>query len=95
MSVNEYTKPVVSLNRAISRKKVFVKPVVKTDPYKLIKFGIWTYFILLIFEGGLRKWVLPQLAAPLLVVRDPVVILILISAWNKGLITLNKYLWKI
>ncbi len=35
---------------------------------------IWLYFWLLIFEGALRKWVVPQLAAPLLIIRDPVVI---------------------
>lgn len=35
---------------------------------------IWLYFWLLIFEGALRKWVLPQFSTPLLVIRDPVVI---------------------
>ncbi len=33
------------------------------------------YFILWVFEGTLRKWVLPGLATPLLVVRDPVLLL--------------------
>lgn len=37
---------------------------------------IWLYFWLLIFEGALRKWIVPQLSAPLLIVRDPVVIMI-------------------
>lgn len=41
---------------------------------------IWLYFWLLIFEGALRKWVFPPLSAPLLVVRDPVVLLIYIQA---------------
>ena len=36
---------------------------------------IWLYFWLLLIEGALRKWVLPQLSNPLLIVRDPVVIL--------------------
>lgn len=35
---------------------------------------VWAYFFLLIFEGALRKWVLPSLATPLLVVRDPIVL---------------------
>lgn len=35
---------------------------------------IYLYFLLLIFEGALRKWVVPQLATPLLIIRDPVVI---------------------
>ncbi len=37
---------------------------------------IWLYFWLLLFEGALRKWVAPQLANPLLIIRDPVVLLI-------------------
>ena len=37
---------------------------------KRIKQMIWLYFFLLIFEGALRKWFLPFLATPLLVVRD-------------------------
>ncbi len=40
----------------------------------------WVYFLLLIFEGALRKWILPQLSAPLLVVRDPIALLIIIEA---------------
>ena len=41
---------------------------------------IWLYFALLIAEGALRKWILPSLTAPLLVVRDPVVLLIYVQA---------------
>ncbi len=37
---------------------------------------IWLYFCLLLIEGALRKWVAPQLSNPLLIVRDPVVLLI-------------------
>jgi hypothetical protein len=40
----------------------------------------WLYFLLLIFEGSLRKWVLPQFSAPLLIVRDPVAIIIILQA---------------
>ena len=36
---------------------------------------IWLYFWLLIIEGALRKWVFPQLSNPLLIVRDPVLLL--------------------
>lgn len=42
----------------------------------------WLYFLLLIFEGALRKWVAPQLSAPLLVIRDPVAILIIWEAYR-------------
>src|ERR1700704_2356784 len=41
---------------------------------------IWLYFWLLIFEGALRKWLVPSLSAPLLIVRDPVVLLIYLQA---------------
>jgi hypothetical protein len=41
---------------------------------------IWLYFVLLITEGALRKWALPSLSAPLLVVRDPLVLLIYVQA---------------
>lgn len=40
-----------------------------------VRYLLWIYFLLLIFEGTLRKWFLPGLATPLLVVRDPVAIL--------------------
>ncbi len=36
-----------------------------------IRLCIWIYFWLLIFEGSLRKWFLPQLSTPLLLIRDP------------------------
>jgi hypothetical protein len=37
---------------------------------------IWLYILLLVIEGALRKWVVPQLSNPLLLVRDPIVLLI-------------------
>ena len=40
---------------------------------------IWLYLWLLIFEGALRKWI-PPLSIPLLVVRDPLVLLIYLQA---------------
>lgn len=76
------------------KKKIFLpnpSPVTRTfdDPYAALKKGIWVYFILLIFEGGLRKWVFPGLAAPLLIVRDPVAIWLLVVAWRRGLLKVN------
>lgn len=53
-------------------------------PMPLLKKLIWAYFLLLIFEGALRKWILPPLAAPLLLVRDPVAILIVWEAYRQG-----------
>ena len=44
----------------------------------------WAYFLLLIFEGALRKWIVPGLSAPLLLIRDPLGMLILIEAFRRG-----------
>lgn len=58
----------------------------------LLKKGIWVYFLLLIFEGALRKWVLPSLATPLLVVRDPIALWLLLTCWRRHLLPSNLYL---
>jgi hypothetical protein len=47
---------------------------------KFLKNGIWFYFILLIMEGGLRRWFLPSLATPLLIIRDPLAAFLLFNA---------------
>ncbi len=47
---------------------------------KFLKKGIWLYFILLIIEGGLRRWFLPSLATPLLIIRDPLAAFLLFNA---------------
>jgi hypothetical protein len=48
----------------------------------LLKKLFWLYFLLLIFEGALRKWIMPQFSGPLLLVRDPVALLIIIEAFR-------------
>jgi len=63
------------------------------DPNRGIRRGIWWYFILLIFEGALRKWFLPGLSTPLLVIRDPIALYVVLAAWNRGLILNNIYLF--
>jgi len=65
--------------------------VKKKDPLLTLKYGVWAYFLLLIFEGALRKWILPGLSTPLLIVRDPVAIWLLIAVWQKGLFPFNSY----
>ncbi|HEA31093.1 MAG TPA: hypothetical protein ENH91_14060 [Leeuwenhoekiella sp.] len=59
---------------------------------KILKWGIWAYFLLLIFEGSLRKWVLPGLATPLLVVRDPIAIWLIYLSWKRNLLPTNIYI---
>src|SRR5260221_8793698 len=60
---------------------------------RLLKQGVWIYFLLLIFEGALRKWILPGLATPLLVIRDPIAIWLIIKSLKRGLLTVNFYLF--
>ena len=48
---------------------------------KQIRRLLWLYFWLLIMEGALRKWVLPGLSNPILLVREPVALLALYWAW--------------
>lgn len=48
----------------------------------LLKKLFWVYFLLLIFEGVLRKWVLPHYSAPLLLIRDPVAMFIIWEAYR-------------
>lgn len=59
-----------------------------------IKNLIWLYFWLLIFEGALRKWVIPELSAPLLIIRDPVALAAYYLGARYGLFYRNKpLLW--
>ncbi|WP_366182403.1 hypothetical protein [Flavobacterium ovatum] len=58
---------------------------------RILKRGVWLYFFFLLFEGGLRKWILPGLATPLLIVRDPLAIWILIVALQRGFLKKNTY----
>jgi hypothetical protein len=46
-----------------------------------IQLLLWAYFWLVIFEGALRKWILPGLSTPLLVVRDPIAIAAVVLGW--------------
>ena len=72
--------------------RLIPKFVDENDPYRLLKLGIWVYFFLLLFEGALRKWFLPGLAAPLLIVRDPIALFLLFHAWRRNLLPPSIYL---
>jgi hypothetical protein len=66
-------------------------PVHGDKSIKTVRRLIYLYLILLLIEGALRKWVLPQLANPLLIVRDPVVILIYLFAIAGGVFPRNRF----
>ncbi|WP_377488806.1 hypothetical protein [Pontibacter toksunensis] len=58
----------------------------------LLKKGVWLYFFLLLFEGALRKWFFPGLATPLLIVRDPLALWLVLSVWQRGLLPSNIFM---
>jgi hypothetical protein len=80
----------ITANNLLSQFYI-AKPVDRKDPNLLLKRGIWAYFLLLIFEGALRKWVLPGLSTPLLVVRDPLALWLVLLAWKRNLLPSNLY----
>lgn len=53
--------------------------------------AVWIYFLLVLFDGALRKWILPSLSTPILVLRDPIALWILIVAWKRRYLILNHY----
>lgn len=82
-----------SLNQRLSnRVQQNSKSKIADDSLKWIKVAIWVYFFLLLFEGALRKWVLPFLSTPLLVVRDPIAVYIIFMAIRRRLLAPNVIL---
>jgi hypothetical protein len=51
---------------------------------------IWIYFILLVIEGALRKWVFPEYSNLLLLVRDPVAAVIIFLGIRDGFLPKNE-----
>jgi len=68
---------------------------VGADPDKFIKRAIWAYFLLLIFEGALRKWILPGLSTPLLLVRDPIALWVVYKVYDSNRLPDSPYLYGI
>ncbi len=85
---NEYDRRYVKLQQSgNSLNQKFI-----AEGQKLLKKGIWMYLLLLIFEGALRKWILPGLATPLLIIRDPLAVWMLVVATQRGLFKFNSYI---
>jgi hypothetical protein len=53
---------------------------------------IWIYFFLLMFEGVLRKWILPGMSDPLMLIRDPFLLAIYALAVANSAFPLNAYI---
>lgn len=79
----------------IARTANMAEPVAdapaQTDKLRLVRWAIWSYFWLLLFEGALRKWAVPSLAAPLLIIRDPVLLVIYGLAFTRGVFPMNRF----
>ena len=56
---------------------------------------IWLYFLLLIFEGALRKWIVPRYSDPLLIIRDPIAIVIYLLAIRARVFPRNSFIWSL
>jgi hypothetical protein len=54
---------------------------------------LYLYIFLLVTEGALRKWVVPQLSNPLLLVRDPIVLLIYALAFPARVWPRNTFMY--
>lgn len=65
-------------------------PAAQRDPGEMLKRLLWLYLFVWLIEGALRFWVLPGLKQPLLIIRDPLVILIYIVAIQQRIFTLNR-----
>lgn len=82
------TETIPLLKNTNQRRQVLVST--STSEYSFIKKLIWVYFLLLLFEGALRKWFLPGLSQGLLIIRDPVVIWIYYLCYVRGIFPLNN-----
>lgn len=74
-----------------SRAETFSPQGTVGQQKRLIRNLIWLYLILWLIEGGLRRWFLPGLASPLLLIRDPVVIAIYALAVSNNLFPVNGF----
>jgi hypothetical protein len=80
-----HTVSTAEFHLAIQRRK-------RARVIQWLKTGIWVYYFLLMFEGALRKWIFPGLSMPLLVVRDPLALWLVVLSWREGLLPKNGFL---
>src|SRR6185503_15912113 len=82
--------------RAIYKPQVIDIPrPITVDRSKKIRVVAWliiVYAFLLMIEGALRKWVVPGLSNPLLVIRDPVLLLIYLMAIRAKVFPSNGFM---
>jgi hypothetical protein len=81
-----FQKPPLRHPKAVKPIVVAREDTAAASGTPLLRTLVWTYFILLLVEGALRKWWLAQYSAPLLVIRDPVVLLIYMLAHQQRIV---------
>jgi hypothetical protein len=89
MTDNSYTRPHHYTADTVIGKSIKPKITDREKALLLTKKAIWLYFWLIIFEGALRKWFLPFLASPLLIVRDPIALWIIYSSIKNNVFKIN------
>ena len=67
-------------------------PVLPPADLRPLRWLVFVYVALWVFEGALRKWILPGLANPLLIIRDPVLLLMYALALAKGVFPRNGFI---
>jgi len=76
----------------IKRSRAASLPTAAEKRMDLIRNLIWLYIFLWLIEGGLRRWFLPGLATPLLLVRDPITIAIYFLAASNRIFPSNLFI---
>ena len=67
-------------------------PVLPPADLRPLRRLVFLYVGLWVFEGALRKWILPGLANPLLIIRDPVLLLMYGLAMAKNVFPRNAFI---
>ena len=72
-------------------------PTLPGDPWRspvdltFLRRLLWFYMVVWVVEGALRKWIVPGLSTPLLIIRDPILLYIYYLAFTKGLFPKGVY----
>ncbi len=67
-------------------------PIRAAADLRHLRWLLFLYVGLWVFEGALRKWILPSLANPLLIVRDPVLLAAYALALARGVFPRNAFI---